>query len=366
MPTTFDVIYLGNFASLDPTEGDQVLSQPAVNALLGTYGAAGNGLTDAANIRELIPNAAGFAGGQQNAAYDMNNNAANEGYTIDGVAQTFDASIVYNAVVTYPDGTTANITAVVFQSTNGDTYLAPEFSNNADQAILSAGPIQSIQFTSPIYASGTTGQGYNLFGDRVADQFVPCFTPGAVIATPRGEIPIEALKVGDRVFTRDHGIQDIAWIGGRELSAKEMAETPNFQPVMVRAGSLGPNLPDTDLLLSPNHQLLIAGRQNELYFDENEVLAAAKHLTHLDGVEQVEAKSGIEYIHMMFAQHEIVLSNGAWTESFQPGDYSLRGVGAAQRREIEYLFPELKTKAGVEGYSAARTVLRSHEAKLIS
>jgi hypothetical protein len=135
---------------------------------------------------------------------------------------------------------------------------------------------------------------------------------------------------------------------------------------MVRAGALGPNLPETDLLVSPNHRLLMTGRDNELYFDEQEVLAAAKHLVHLDGVDVVEAISGIQYIHIMFAQHEVILSNGAWTESFQPGDYSLRGVGQEQRKELFELFPELATVDGVEKYGAARTTLRRHEAKLLT
>ncbi len=365
MPTTFDVIYLGNFASIDPTEGDQMLSQTAVNGLLGTYGSAGAGLTDAANVRELVPNG-GFGGGLETSAYDMDNTAANEGYTIDGVAQTFDASMVYNAVITYPDGSTANITAVVFQSTNGDTYLAPKFSNNADQAALSAGPIQSLELVSPIYAEGNTGQGFNLFGDRVANQFVPCFTPGALVATPKGEVRVETLRAGDRVFTRDNGIQTISWVGGKKLNANDLAKNDAFQPVMVRAGSLGPNLPEADLLLSPNHRILMTGRDNELFFEENEVLVAAKHLTHMNGIDAVQASSGVEYIHMMFEQHQVILAHGAWSESFQPGDYSLKGVGKSQRKELFDLFPDLATVEGLDQYASARTTLRRHEAKLIN
>lgn len=312
---------------------------------------------NASNIKQFAAGPTGFAGGQINNGYDLNNTAANETFTIDGVLKTFDAAMVYNATITYPDGSTATITAVLAQDTNGDVYLVPEVSNNADQQALMAGPIQSITLNSPIYGTGTS-QGWNLFGDRFAADFVPCFTPGAMIATPKGEVAVENLRVGDRVFTRDHGIQDIAWVGGRKLTAAELAKTPSYQPVMVRAGSLGPNLPETDLLLSPNHKLLMSGRDNELYFEENEVLVAAKHITHLKGVDLVEAASGIEYIHVMFAQHEVILSNGAWTESFQPGDYSMRGVGSSQRKELEFLFPELATKDGVDGYSAAYAAMR--------
>ena len=58
-------------------------------------------------------------------------------------------------------------------------------------------------------------------------------------------------------------------------------------------------------------------------------------------------------------------SNGAWTESFQPGDYSLKGIGNSQRNEIMELFPELATKSGLQGYQSARKSLKGFEAKLL-
>ena len=94
------------------------------------------------------------------------------------------------------------------------------------------------------------------------------------------------------------------------------------------------------------------------------MLVAAKHLVGTKGVHAVEA-IGVEYIHFMFDRHEVVLSNGAWTESFQPGDYTLKGMGNAQRSEIFELFPELKSEDGLEGYTAARRTLKRHEARLL-
>ena len=67
----------------------------------------------------------------------------------------------------------------------------------------------------------------------------------------------------------------------------------------------------------------------------------------------------------MFDRHEVVLGNGAWTESFQPGDLTLKGMGNAQRNEIFELFPELKTDVGVNDYQAARRTLKRHEASLL-
>jgi len=196
------------------------------------------------------------------------------------------------------------------------------------------------------------------------ERVIPCFTPGTMIATPRGERAVETLEVGDRIITRDNGIQEIRWLGTRNLDRHEMMKATHMQPVLIREGALGKGLPERDMMVSPNHRVLVANDKTSLYFDESEVLVAAKHLTGLDGVDFVEVSS-VTYIHFMFDQHEVVLSDGTWTESFQPGDQTLAGIGNAQRQEIFELFPELNTPEGVEAYQAARRSLKKHEAFLV-
>ncbi|MDA7429849.1 Hint domain-containing protein [Primorskyibacter aestuariivivens] len=196
------------------------------------------------------------------------------------------------------------------------------------------------------------------------ENIVPCFTPGTTIATPMGERLVEDLREGDRVITRDNGLQEIRWIGRKELTGHQLARAPHLRPVLIQAGSLGPNLPEHDILVSPQHRMLINNDRSALYFEEREVLAAAKHLTDLDGVDEV-GTLGVTYIHFMFDQHEVVLSNGVWSESFQPGDQTMDGMGDAQRAEIFELFPELKTEDGLKDYAAARRSLKKHEAKLL-
>ncbi|MBY6161597.1 Hint domain-containing protein [Mameliella alba] len=197
------------------------------------------------------------------------------------------------------------------------------------------------------------------------EEIVPCFTPGTLIATPEGERLVEELKVGDRVITRDNGIQEIKWVGRKDLTGFDLARKPHFKPILIQKGALGNNLPEHDMLVSPNHRVLVANDKTALYFEEREVLVAAKHLTGLDGVDEVEA-NGVAYIHVMFDSHEVILSNGAWTESFQPGDYSLKGIGNAQRQEILELFPELEHAEGLKAYASARRSLKKHEAALLT
>ena len=196
------------------------------------------------------------------------------------------------------------------------------------------------------------------------ENIVPCFTPGTLIATPRGECAVEALRVGDRVITRDNGLQEIRWIGQRALTGQEMRKAPHLRPVMIRAGALGRGLPLHDMLVSPQHRMLLNSERAALYFEDREVLASAKHLTGMDGVDLAAARA-TTYVHFMFDQHEVVLSNGAWSESFQPGAQVLDGLGDVQRDEIFELFPDLRDMQGIEGYQAARRSLKKHEARLL-
>ncbi|MEO9575792.1 MAG: Hint domain-containing protein [Tateyamaria sp.] len=191
-----------------------------------------------------------------------------------------------------------------------------------------------------------------------------CFTPGARMATQKGEVLVEHLRAGDRVITRDNGLQSLRWVGRRDLGPRDLLTNALFQPVLVRKGALGNGSPERDMLVSPQHRMLINSEVAAVMFAEREVLVAAKHLTGLDGVDQVQT-GAVSYMHLMFDQHEVVLADGAWSESFQPGDHSLRGIGSDQRDEVVALFPELETEAGLEEYGPARLPLKRYEAEVI-
>ncbi len=200
---------------------------------------------------------------------------------------------------------------------------------------------------------------------RNINRIVPCFTPGTAIATPEGERAVETLKVGDRIITRDNGIQTIRWIGARRLTWTELGANPHLRPVLIERGALGHGLPERDMLVSPQHRVLVANERTQLYFDEHEVLVAAKHLIDHHRIREIEAQ-GVTYIHFMCDRHEVVLSNGAWTETFQPGDQTLKSMGNAQRLELFELFPELADSGEGRGYTSARKTLRRHEARLLA
>ncbi|MCA8868560.1 MAG: Hint domain-containing protein [Rhodobacteraceae bacterium] len=196
------------------------------------------------------------------------------------------------------------------------------------------------------------------------EKVVVCFTPGTTILTPNGERPVEELSVGDKVHTRDNGMQEIRWIGTKILGHADLVHDPKLAPVLIRKGALGSGLPERDMMVSPNHRLLVTSSRAQLYFEEREVLVAAKHLVGLPGFARV-AVPQTSYIHFMCDHHEVVQSNGIWTESFQPGDYTLNAIDVDQRHELNKLFPGLKTAIGQGAYNSARRALRRHEAELL-
>ena len=197
------------------------------------------------------------------------------------------------------------------------------------------------------------------------EKIVPCFTPGTRIATPLGERPVEDLRVGDKVITRDNGIQAIGWVGSKALDLAALRANPHLKPILVKAGALGGGLPERDMLVSPQHRMLVRSEAAQLYFEEREVLVPAKHLVNGDTIRPAQSL-GTTYLHFMFERHEVVLSDGAWTESFQPGDYSLKGIDDAARGELFEIFPELSDRTGRKGYGAARRTLKAHEARLLN
>lgn len=170
-----------------------------------------------------------------------------------------------------------------------------------------------------------------------------CFARGTLIETGSGPIPVEMLKIGDQVRTKDNGLKNIVWIGSRSLTRTKEMEVERFAPIRIRAGALGPDRPSQDLYVSPQHRVLVNSRISERMFGQREVLVAAKQLLAVDGVEQVTDFDMVQYFHFILDQHEVVFSNGCETESLYTGPEALKSVSHEARSEILALFPEIAT-----------------------
>lgn len=209
--------------------------------------------------------------------------------------------------------------------------------------------------TAAMHGSVTLADGTTISFANI-EQII-CFTPGTVIATPWGARAVETLAEGDMVITRDRGPQPIRWIGRSNVPGMG-----RFAPIRIGRGTI-PEL-TADILVSPQHRMLVRGFRAELLFAEREVLLAAKYLAEAGRASVVEMPEAT-YIHILFDRHEIIHANGAETESFHPGDHSLGGLNAAVREELFAIFPSLRALPESYG-STARRILRGFEAKLLA
>ena len=176
---------------------------------------------------------------------------------------------------------------------------------------------------------------------NVGDLGPPCFVEGTLIATARGQVPVETLSVGDLAATLDHGFQPIRWIGKRALTKSELERDPSLAPVCIRANTLAPGVPHSDLLVSQQHRVFVRSKVAKRMFGVPEILVAAKHLCELDGVGILKRNDGVCYYHMLFDRHEVVDSNGALSESFYTGPMALKALDREALNEVLKLFPEL-------------------------
>ncbi len=146
---------------------------------------------------------------------------------------------------------------------------------------------------------------------------VPCFGAGTLIATARGNVPVQWPTPGDRIMTRDAGLQPLRWLGRYTLSAAQLTAEPHLRPVRVNPGQFGLGRPARPLFVSPQHRLLLTGASLELYFAESEALCAAKFL--LPQTMPALPNGHFTYYHVLFDHHHVVLANGLWSESLFAG-----------------------------------------------
>lgn len=175
---------------------------------------------------------------------------------------------------------------------------------------------------------------------------VICFTPGTRIATPQGLRLIESLRPGDLVETADCGVQPILWTGQRRMSGARLYAMPQLRPVRIRGDALGVGQPQQDLLVSPQHRMLLRGRASAALFGTPEVLVRAQDLVDDHRVLIDSTLREVTYVHVLLEAHQIVFANGLPTESFHPLSAALETLDPDQRLGLLELLPDLPDYGG--------------------
>jgi hypothetical protein len=191
-----------------------------------------------------------------------------------------------------------------------------------------------------------------------------CFGAATEILTPSGYRMVETLRAGDFVLNDRGDAKQLIWVGRSTVSLAELRAHPNLRPIRIPAGAIAPGCPAADLHVSPQHRVVIEGPAAELMFGEERVLVPAKHLAG-SLAEVVEPEAEVEYYHLLLEDHEILVSNGLKSESFQPARRTLDAMSA----DNQALLVEVLEALGMEEMLVRKDALLSlkrHEALVLS
>lgn len=174
---------------------------------------------------------------------------------------------------------------------------------------ISNGSSTVLQFTNfqSSLSSGDFKIVYNAAGNY-SELSAVCFARGTLIRTPEGEIAVERLRTGDTVLVQQNGSlmpQPVVWRGHRRIDLIAHPKPAHVAPIRIRAGAFGEGLPVRDLILSPDHALLIDGK-----------LIAARQLVNGASITQEEGWTAVDYYHVELDRHAILLAEGLPAESY--------------------------------------------------
>lgn len=256
----------------------------------------------------------------------------------------------YTFQITAPDGTVLRV-AVIDVDLNNDDDLQDAGEDGYFLIFPDGLPTAGVNYTI-----GGIVENDNMTPHAGLGAQVVCFASGTLIDTPNGPTPVQYLSPGDMVATRDAGLQELTWIGARRVEAQG-----DLAPIVITAGTYNNT---RDLVVSPQHRILVTGWQAELLFGADEVLVKAKDLVNDDTVYRREGGK-VTYHHILCEAHQVVRAEGAWAESFHPGPQALPALDPGPRDELLALFPDL-AHLDMPAIPAAHMSLKGYEARLLS
>ena len=262
---------------------------------------------------------------------------ADSGETVYVVSADF-----FNIRLTDPDGGGAN-NYEAYALTNDDTGDVIDFydiGGGTQNIVANGGPADGATSVNlPVLVGPnqtTTTLQFNandpttLVYDDVdpGDSGVICFAAGTGIATPRGRVEVENLRVGDAVLTADGRAVTLRWVGAQNVSAMGAAAPIEFAP-----GALGAK---RALRLSPQHRILLHGGRVEVHSGQARGFLPAKALVGQPGIRRCP-QSRVTYYHLLCDAHEVILAEGVPCETLLLAPQSLAVLTPRARAEIALL-----------------------------
>jgi hypothetical protein len=132
-----------------------------------------------------------------------------------------------------------------------------------------------------------------------------CFMPGTRILTPSGEVNVETLKKGDLVTTTDGRHVPVSWLG-RQTVSRIFADPMRVLPIRIKAGALAENAPSRDLLISPDHAILIDAM----------LVQAGALVNGTSIVRESDVPTTFTLYHVEVDDHSLILADNVPSETF--------------------------------------------------
>jgi hypothetical protein len=175
---------------------------------------------------------------------------------------------------------------------------------------------------------------------------------------------VQQLRIGDGVLTASGRIAPIRWIGRRRYAAAAVAAERRVRPIRIAAGACGAGLPRRDLLVSPQHALLL--RDPGAGGEARDVLVPAVQLVNGVSVTRCEALEPVAYVHIELDTHDAILAEGQPAETFVDRNSRSGFQNAAEYRalygdEIPAIVPFCAPR--IEGGAALARVRSAFDAR---
>ena len=310
--------------------------------VIDTPGAVFDGTVNGMDSGTLVL-AAGDVGSQHNSgSLDMGSSFTSF-QTIDfasGSTWTLEGSIAELAAGQTISGFVAGDTIVI------DDFNFTGLSHVTGEGLVlqSLGSAITLDITGNVKAISASERGADTV---ITTGAAPCFCRGTRIATARGNVPVERLRIGDLVRTAHNGFRPISWIGTRSYDGRFIAGNHLALPVRIRRHALGFNIPSRDLFISPDHAICEGG-----------VLIHAWRLVNGVSITQAQSVGLVEYFHIELDSHDIVFAHNTPVESFLDAGCRERfhtGIGTpgagveACRPRVEEGYYLAQIKARIDG-----------------
>ena len=243
-----------------------------------------------------------------------------------GSGQVLLEDVTLNGV-TYAAGSTVENEFVLVQDGNIEVYVLRIDGDNVGLIPAShlPAPFAGAQFSPDSSRDGVAANSSD-GGTNTEDYTnVICFAASVRIATPGGDVRAGALRAGAMVMTVDRGAQPLLWVGRQTVVFSGPED--HRRPVRIRAGALGPGRPARDLVVSPQHRVLVESRAGA-------ALGPAVGFMKLPGVSRMRGRRRVTYVHLLLARHELLWAEGQVCESFFPGRMALRMLRPADRAAV--------------------------------